>query len=201
MIRTLFNIEVILSVREFFRILFNYLANRLFSSVFMMLCQHCNSELSKTFTTRQHYQQSDTCLETIRHRIAQYDAIRHRLQEVRLIKQEEQKKVALIRQDVQKRIEFEVEKQKKVELIEQEIQKKVAKRTEAEIIEVVKSTSTFVNIDIFDSTLIRDIEKFDLYNKVIDFLKHLQQIQHQDLYRESDVLDLLLKCVRNSAFA
>ena len=200
-IRTLFNIEVILSVREFFRILFNYLANRLFSSVFTMLCQYCNSELPKTLTTRQHYQQSDTCSETIRHRIAQYDAIRHRLQEVRLIRQEEQKKVALTRQDAQKRIELEVEEQKKVELIEQEAQKKAAKRAEAEIIEVVKSTSTSVNIDIFDSTLIRDIEKFDLYSKVIDFLKHLQQIQHQDLYRESDVLDLLLKCVRSSAFA
>ena len=164
-----------------------------------MLCQHCNSELSKTLTTRQHYQESDTCFEIIRHRIAQYDAIRHRLQEVRLIRQEEQKKVELIRQNAQKRIEFEVEEQKKIELIEQEAQKKVAKRTKVEIIEVAKSTSTLVNIDIFDLTLIRDIEKFDLYNKMLRFLQHLQQIQHQ--YRKSDVFAFLLKCVRSSAFA
>ena len=153
-----------------------------------MHCSHCDDELSETFTIREHYQQADICSEIIRHRIAQYDAIRHRFLTVRLIRQEEQKKVAMIRQKRQK-------KQKKVELIEQ----KAAKQTEVEIIEIAKSTSNFSNIDIFDSTLICDILKFDLYSKMIDFLQHFQQIQHQ--YRESNVLDLLFKCVRNFAFA
>ena len=163
-----------------------------------MLCQHCNSELPETLTTRQHYQESDTCPEAIRHRIAQYDAIRHRLQGARLTRQEEQKKAELARQDAQKRIELEAEEQKKVELAEQEAQKEFAKRAEVEVIEAAKPTPTPVNIGIFDPTLIRDIEEFGLYNKVLGFLQHLQQIQHQ--YRESDVLALLPKCVRGPAF-
>ena len=153
-----------------------------------MHCSHCDDELPETLTIREHYQQTDICFETIRHRIAQYDALHHRLLAARLIRQKKQKKVAMTRQKKQKR-------QKKVELIEQ----KTAKQTEIEIIEIAKSTSNFSNIDIFDSTLICDILKFDLYSKVIDFLQHFQQIQHQ--YRKSDVLDLLLKCVRDFAFA
>ena len=74
----------------------------------------------------------------------------------------------------------------------------VIKRAKLKVIEVAKSTSTLVNIDIFDSTLMRDIEEFDLYSKMLKYLQHLQQIQHQ--YRKSDVLDLLFKCLRNSAF-
>ena len=146
-----------------------------------MHCQHCSDELSETLTIREHYQQSDICSEIIRHRIAQYDAIHHRFQE-------EQKKVEVIRQKKQKR-------RKQIELIEQ----KAAKQTEIEIMKVAKSTSTFRDIDIFDSTLVCDIMKFDLYSKMLRFLQHLQQIQHQ--YRESNVLDLLSKCVRDFAFA
>ena len=88
---------------------------------------------------------------------------------------------------------------KQIELIEQEAQKKVAKRAEIETIEIAKSTSNFSNIDIFDSTFVCDILKFDLYSKMMKFLQHFQQIQHQ--YRKSNVLDLLSKCVRNSVFA
>ena len=146
---------------------------------------------SETFTIREHYQQIDICFEIIRHRIAQYDAIYHRFLRVRLIKQEKQKKVAMIRQEKQKR----QKRQKKIELIEQ----KVAKQTEIEIIEIAKSTSSFSDIDIFDSTFICDILMFDLYSTMINFLQHLQQIQHQ--YRKSNVLDLLFKCVRDFAFA
>ena len=36
---------------------------------------------------------------------------------------------------------------------------------------------------------------------MMNFLKHLQQIQHQNLYCESNMLDLLLKCLRKFAFA
>ena len=75
---------------------------------------------------------------------------------------------------------------------------KVIKRTKLKVIEVAKSISTFVNIDIFDSTLMRDIEQFDLYSKMLKYLQHFQQIQHQ--YRESNVFDLLFKCFRNFAF-
>ena len=144
-----------------------------------MHCQYCDNELSKTFTIRQHYQRSIKCSEAIRHRIAQY------IQKVELISQKWQKKVELIEQKVQKQIEL--------------IEQKVAKRTEIEIIEVAKSTSILVNIDIFDSTLMRDIEKFDLYSKMLRFLQYFQQIQHQ--YRELNVFDLLLKCVRDFVFA
>ena len=154
-----------------------------------MHCQHCNDELSETFTIREHYQQTDICFETIRHRIAQYETILNRTaqynQKIEMIKQERQKKVEMIKQ----------EKQKKVELIEQ----KIAKQTKIEIIEIAKSTSNFSNIDIFDSTFVCDILKFDLYNKMLKFLQYFQQIQHQ--YRKSNVFDLLFKCVRNFAFA
>ncbi|KAG7005285.1 hypothetical protein G7Y79_00020g048130 [Physcia stellaris] len=85
--------------------------------------------------------------------------------------------------------------QKEAELAEQE----AAKLAEIEAIEAAKPTPTPVNIGIFDPTLMRDIEEFGLYSKVLGFLQHLQQIQHQ--YRESDVLDLLPKCVRGPAFA
>ena len=61
------------------------------------------------------------------------------------------------------------------------------------------SKLTFKDIDIFDFTLICDILKFDLYNKMINFLQNFQQIQHQ--YLKSNVLDLLFKYFRKFAFA
>ena len=120
----------------------------------------------------------------------------------RVKKAQKQKKIQLTEQKIQEQTQREIKltecqikwkAKKQVELIEQEIQKKV--------IEISKSTSISVNIGIFDSTLICDILKFGLYNKVMSFLKHLQQIQHQDLYCEFDVLDLLFKCLREFAFA
>ena len=108
-------------------------------------------------------------------------------------------------------------KQKKAQLTEQKIQKQAQREAEltkcqikwkakehAELIEqaqqkVQLSKSTSRDIDIFDSTLICDILKFDLYSKVMNFLQNLQQIQHQ--YLKSDVFDLLLKCLRNFVFA
>ena len=76
---------------------------------------------------------------------------------------------------------------------------KIIKRTKVEIIEIAKSTSNFSSIDIFDSTFVCDILKFDLYSKMLKFLQHFQQIQHQ--YRKSNVFDLLFKCFRNFVFA
>ncbi|KAG6995750.1 hypothetical protein G7Y79_00042g078550 [Physcia stellaris] len=137
-----------------------------------MHCQYCDRELPETLTISQHYQRSTRCPGAIRHRIAQY------IQEAR-----EQAQLA------------EQEAQKQAELAEQE----AAKRAEVEAIEAAKPTPTPCDIGIFDPTLICDILEFGLYSKVIGFLQHLQQIQHQ--YRESDVLDLLPKCVRGPAYA
>ena len=53
---------------------------------------------------------------------------------------------------------------------------KIIKRITIEIIEIAKLTSNFSNIDIFDSTFVCDILKFDLYNKMINFLQYFQQI-------------------------
>ena len=64
--------------------------------------------------------------------------------------------------------------------------------------QIVKLTSTFQNIDIFDSTLTSDEFEFDLYKKVASFLQHFQQCQH--LYRKSDLLNLLSKCLCDFAF-
>ena len=109
-----------------------------------------------------------------------------------------QKKIQLIEQKIQKQAQRDVEltkcqikweTKKRAELTEQAQQK----------VQLTESTSTFVDIDIFDSTLICDILKFDLYSKVMNFLQHLQQTQHQ--YREQEMLDLLLKCLRRFAFA
>ena len=141
--------EIIFFIREFFDILSNHLANRLFFSVFKMYCQYCDREFFETFTINQHYQRFIKCFEIIRYRIAQY------IQEIR-------KQIQLIEQKTQKQ----------TELIEQ----KIAKRTKIKIIEIVKSTLTFCDIDIFDSTFIYDILKFDLYSKMINFLQYFQQI-------------------------
>ena len=117
--------------------------------------------------------------------------------EVLTIELFKQKKTQLTEQKIQKQTQREVEltkcqikwkAKKQAELIEQQAQQKVQ-----------LSKSTFQDIDIFDSTLICDILKFDLYSKMMSFLQHFQQTQHQ--YREQNVLDLLFKCLRESAFA
>ena len=59
--------------------------------------------------------------------------------------------------------------------------------------QIAKQTSTLQNIDIFDSTLTFDRFEFDLYNEVAIFLQHFQQCQH--LYRKSNLLNLLSKCL------
>ena len=111
-----------------------------------------------------------------------------------------QKKAQSTEQKIQEQTQREVklteyqikwETKKRAELIEQ--------KTQQEVIEISNSTSISVDIDIFDSTLICDILKFDLYNKVMNFLQHFQQTQHQ--YRKQNVFDLLFKCFREFAFA
>ena len=63
--------------------------------------------------------------------------------------------------------------------------------------QVVKSTSTFSNIDIFDSTTCNESE-FELYSVIANFLQNLQQCRHQ--YRKSNLLNLLFKCLCDRAF-
>ena len=70
--------------------------------------------------------------------------------------------------------------------------RKIAERAELKTTEIAKSTSKLQNIDIFDSTACNESE-FELYSKVAIFLQHLQQCQH--LYRKSDLLNLLSKCL------
>ena len=76
------------------------------------------------------------------------------------------------------------------------------KRTKFEKIskteQIVKSTLTFQNINIFDSTLTFDEFEFDFYNETTIFLQHFQQCRH--LYRKSDLLNLLSKCLCDFAF-
>ena len=60
---------------------------------------------------------------------------------------------------------------------------------------VAKSTSTFQDIDIFDSTFTCEDRKFSEFAK---FLQHFQQCQH--LYRKSNLLLLLFTCLWNSIF-
>ena len=79
---------------------------------------------------------------------------------------------------------------------------KIVKRVEFQKIsktkQIVKSTSTFQNIDIFDSTLTFDEFEFELYSEIAIFLQHLQQCRH--LYRKSNLLNLLSKCLCDFAF-
>ena len=75
--------------------------------------------------------------------------------------------------------------------------RKIAERAELKIIKTAKQTSTFQNIDIFDSKTC-DESRFDLYNEIANFLQHFQQCQHR--YRKSDLLNLLFKCLCDFVF-
>ena len=78
---------------------------------------------------------------------------------------------------------------------------KIVKRVEFKKIskakQTVKSTSTFQDIDIFDSVTCNESE-FELYNVVANFLQNFQQYRHQ--YRKSDLLNLLSKCLCDFVF-
>ena len=91
---------------------------------------------------------------------------------------------------------FSSQKQQELKTIVQKRAKRKARKTterfELKIIETAKQTSTLQNIDIFDSTEC-DESEFELYNEVAIFLQHLEQCQH--LYRKSDLLTLLSKCL------
>ena len=102
--------------------------------------------------------------------------------------------------EIQKRTNLEIAK---VEIlkIKQRLQNLRQRRIQRKIIEIAKSISTFRDIDIFDSTFICDIQKFELYNQVTNFLQHFERQQNQHQYRKSDVLALLSKYFRKFAFA
>ena len=117
-----------------------------------------------------------------------------------------QKEIELTRQKIQK-VEILKIKQRLNELRERRTQREIKQKTQkqTEMIEqktqkkVARFISTFRDIDIFDSTLIRDIQKFEWYSQVTNFLQHLEQCQHQ--YWKSDVLALLFKCLREFSHA
>ena len=92
---------------------------------------------------------------------------------------------------------FSSQKQRELESIAQKRTKrkvrKIAKRVELNDIETAKQTSTFQDFDIFDLSLAFDRFEFDLYSNVAIFLQHLEQCQH--LYRKSNLLNLLSKCL------
>ena len=70
----------------------------------------------------------------------------------------------------------------------------IAKRIELKILKVAKFTFFVVDIEYFDATFACDIQKFNLFCEIVDFLQHLRQCQHQ--YRESNLLILLFECLR-----
>ena len=94
------------------------------------------------------------------------------------------------------------QKQRKLKSITQKRTKrkvrKIAKRAELNDIKTTKQTSTFQDLDIFDSSLTFDKIEFDLYSNVATFLQHFEQCQH--LYRKSNLLNLLSKCLCDYAF-
>ncbi|KAG6986437.1 hypothetical protein G7Y79_00085g101090 [Physcia stellaris] len=74
--------------------------------------------------------------------------------------------------------------------------RKATKRTELEIIETAKKTPKLQDIGTFDPSACNEPE-FGQYSEATDFLQHLEQCQH--LYRKSDLLNLLPKCLCDSA--
>ena len=87
------------------------------------------------------------------------------------------------------------QKQRKLKAIIQKrtkrIVRKIAKRTELNTI-TVKSTSKFHDIDTFDSSVCNE-SNFEQYSEIANFLQHFEQCQH--LYRKSNLLNLLSKCL------
>ena len=106
---------------------------------------------------------------------------------------QEQKEIQLAEQKVQEQT------QREAKLTECQAKWEAKKHAELTEQEAQLSRPTLQDIGIFDSTLVCDILEFGLYSKVVGFLQNLQQTQHQ--YLESDVLDLLPKCLRGPAFA
>ena len=85
------------------------------------------------------------------------------------------------------------QKQQKLKIKSEVSKFKKTSKTE----QIVKSTSTFQNIDIFDSTTYNESE-FELYSEVANFLQHFQQCRYQ--YRKSNLLNLLSNCLCDFAF-
>ena len=98
---------------------------------------------------------------------------------------------------------FSSQEQRELETIAQKRAKrkvrKIAKRAELNVIETAKQTSTLQDLDIFDSSLASDRFEFGLYSEAATFLQHLEQCQH--LYRKSNLLNLLSKCLCDLASA
>ena len=83
-----------------------------------------------------------------------------------------------------------------------QLHEETAKRTELkkiETLEVSKSIFVAANLDYFDSTLLCDIQEFDLYHETASFCQHLQNIRIN--YRERELLSLLFEFFRDSALS
>ena len=62
-------------------------------------------------------------------------------------------------------------------------------------LEIAKLISIVSNFDYFDSILLCDIQKFNLFCEIASFVQQFRQCQHQ--YRESDLLILLFESFRD----
>ena len=64
--------------------------------------------------------------------------------------------------------------------------------------EAQRPTSTPRDIGFFDPFLQFDFSELRLYHDINEFVKHI--LQCADQYREIDIIELLSKCLRGSAF-
>ena len=96
---------------------------------------------------------------------------------------------------------FSSQKQRELKSIAQKRAKrkarKTTKRIELKVIETAKKTSKLQNIDTFDLSICNE-SNFEQYSEVTNFLQHFEQRQH--LYRKSNLLVLLSKCLCDFAF-
>ena len=92
--------------------------------------------------------------------------------------------------------QFHEETAKRIELKTLKIVKQVELK-KIEKLKISKFISVVVDIEYFDSTLLCDIQKFDLYYESTSFCQHLQNIHIN--YREKKLFSLLFECFRDFA--
>ena len=71
------------------------------------------------------------------------------------------------------------------------------KRAKLKVLEIAKFILVVANIDFFDAIFVCDIQKFDLFCEIANFVQQFRQCQQQ--YRESNLLILLFDCFRDFA--
>ena len=78
---------------------------------------------------------------------------------------------------------------------EKKSQRATQKTTEKE---AQRPISTSRDIDFFDPSLQFDFSELRLYHNINEFVKHILQYANQ--YRQVDIIELLLKCLRDQTF-